>query len=156
LSSFSKLKPAQYEEILRRYQAGDRPVDIGRDFDLTWWTVQNVRKRAGVPARPHGVGDSAIARAIKLKAGGLSVPKIAMEIGYEARTVTKELRTHGVSARRSETPSTIGPAASREPVDAMSVARVRMVGAIVVACYLELCSTAVVHGKIQKERYAQA
>ncbi len=62
-SSFSKLKPAQCDEILRRYQAGDRPVDIARDFGVTEWTIQNVRKRAGVPTRPKGTSEQALARA---------------------------------------------------------------------------------------------
>lgn len=66
-SSFSKLKPAQCDEILQRYQAGDRPVDIVRDFGVTEWTIQNVRKRAGVPTRPHGMSDAAVARAMELK-----------------------------------------------------------------------------------------
>ena len=62
-SSFSKLKPSQCDEILRRYQAGDRPVDIARDFGVTEWTIQNVRKRAGVPTRPKGTSEQALARA---------------------------------------------------------------------------------------------
>lgn len=61
-SSFSKLKTAQCDEILRRYQAGERPVDIARDFGVTEWTIQNVRKRAGVPTRPKGTSEQALAR----------------------------------------------------------------------------------------------
>lgn len=95
-SSFSKLKPAQCDEILRRYQAGDRPVDIARDFGVTEWTIQNVRKRAGVPMRPHGMGEDSIGQATRLKAEGLSIRKIAAEVGYDPKTVAKELRHRGV------------------------------------------------------------
>lgn len=93
---FSKLKPAQCDEILRRYQAGDRPVDIARDFGVTEWTIQNVRKRAGVPTRPKGMSDRAVARAPELKMSGLSIRKIAAEVGYSPRTVSVQLRLCGI------------------------------------------------------------
>ena len=97
-TSFSKLKPAQCDEILRRYQAGDRPVDIARDFGVTEWTVQNVRKRAGVPTRPKGLSEQALARAAELYAEGVSFRKIAIAVGYDARTVTAELRAQGTAS----------------------------------------------------------
>lgn len=96
--SFSKLKLAQCDEILRRYQAGDRPVDIARDFGVTEWTIQNVRRRAGVPTRPKGMSEQALARATELHAKGVSFRKIAIAVGYDARTVTAELRARGVAS----------------------------------------------------------
>ena len=97
-TSFSKLKPAQCDEILRRYQAGDRPVDIARDFSVTEWTIQNVRKRAGVPTRPKGMNEHAFTRAVELYAEGVSFRKIATAVGYDARMVTAELRARGVAS----------------------------------------------------------
>jgi len=97
-TSFSKLKPAQCDEILRRHQAGDRPVDIARDFSVTEWTIQNVRKRAGVPTRPKGMNEHAFTRAVELYAEGVSFRKIATAVGYDARTVTAELRARGVAS----------------------------------------------------------
>lgn len=97
-TSFSKLKPAQCDEILRRYQAGDRPVDIARDFGVTEWTVQNVRKRAGVPTRPKGLSEQTLTRAAELYAEGVSFRKIAIAVGYDARTVTAELRAQGTAS----------------------------------------------------------
>ena len=94
----SKLKPAQCDEILRRYQAGDRPVDIARDFSVTEWTIQNVRKRAGVPTRPKGMNEHVFTRAVELYAEGVSFRKIATAAGYDARTVTAELRARGVAS----------------------------------------------------------
>jgi hypothetical protein len=95
-TSFTKLKPAQCDEILRRYQSGDRPVDIARDFGVTEWTIQNVRKRAGVPTRPKGLSEQALARAAELYAEGTSLRKIAIAVGCDARTVANALRTHGL------------------------------------------------------------
>lgn len=95
-TSFSKLKPAQCDEILRRYQAGDRPVDIARDFNVTEWTIQNVRKRAGVGARGRSMSRDEVDRAVQLKMAGTSLRKIAIAVGYDARTVTKELRARGI------------------------------------------------------------
>lgn len=87
--TFSKLNTAKSAEILARYKAGDRPVDIARDFGITEWTVQNVRKRAGVPTRPHGMNGVDIDRAADLYASGLSLRKIAIRLGFSAKTITK-------------------------------------------------------------------
>lgn len=95
-ASFSKLKPVQCDEILRRYQAGDRPVDIARDFGVTEWTVQNVRKRAGVAVRGRSMSSDEVDRAARLKTAGTSLRKIAIAVGYDARTVTNELRARGL------------------------------------------------------------
>lgn len=94
-SSFSKLKPAQCDEILRRYQAGDRPVDIARDFGVREWTIQNVRKRAGVPVRGRSMTAEQITRAAELMERGLSLRKIAVAVGFDARTISKELANLG-------------------------------------------------------------
>lgn len=96
-TSFSKLKQPQCDEILRRYQAGDRPVDIARDFGVTEWTIQNVRKRSGVATRGRSMSQDEIDRAAELKAAGTSLRKIAVAVGYDARTVTKELRARDIS-----------------------------------------------------------
>jgi hypothetical protein len=98
-TSFTKLKPAQCVEILRRYQAGDRPVDIARDFGVTEWTIQNVRKRAGVPTRPRGLSEQALARAAELYTEGVSFRKIAIAVGCDARTVGTELRARNTESR---------------------------------------------------------
>lgn len=79
-TSFSKLKPAQCDEILRRYRAGDRPVDIARDFGVTEWTIQNVRKRAGVATRGRSMSRDEIDRAAQLKMAGTSLRKIATAV----------------------------------------------------------------------------
>lgn len=68
------LTEAQAAEVLRRYIAGDRPVGIAVDFGVTEWTVQNVRKRAVVPARPHGMTEAD---------------------GFQRGHITKELRLRG-------------------------------------------------------------
>jgi DNA-binding CsgD family transcriptional regulator len=95
--TFSKLTSEQSAEILARYQAGDRPVDIARDFGITEWTVQNVRKRAGVPTRPHGMNDANIDHAADLKARGVSIRQISKELGFDAKTVAKYLRLRGIT-----------------------------------------------------------
>lgn len=95
--TFSKLNTVKSAEILARYEAGDRPVDIARDFGITEWTVQNVRKRAGVPARPHGMNETDVGRAADLYAAGTSLRKIAIRLGFSAKTITKELRLRGIA-----------------------------------------------------------
>ncbi len=95
--TFSKLTSEQHAEILARYQAGDRPVDIARDFGITEWTVQNVRKRAGVPTRPHGMNVADIDQAAQLKAQGVSIRQISARLGFDAKTVAKYLRLRGIT-----------------------------------------------------------
>jgi hypothetical protein len=89
------LTEVQAAEVLRRYLAGDRPVDIAMDFGVTEWTVQNVRKRAGAPARPHGMTGADIARAASLHASGTSLRGVSRELGFSAATITKQLRLRG-------------------------------------------------------------
>ncbi len=95
--TFSKLNTAKSAEILARYRAGDRPVDIARYFGITEWTVQNVRKRAGVPTRPHGMTEADIDKAVGLYEMGVSLRKIALRLNFSAKTITKELRLRGVA-----------------------------------------------------------
>lgn len=95
--TFSKLTAEQSVEILARYQAGDRPVDIAREFGVTDWTVQNVRKRAGMPTRPHGMNNADIDRAAELKAQGVSIRQISLRLGFDAKTISKYLRLRGIT-----------------------------------------------------------
>jgi hypothetical protein len=94
--SAKKLKPAQCAEILRRYEAGDRVIDIARDFGVRTDAIRALRRRRELPVRSRGMSAADVDHAAELRANGLSLRKIAIEVGFSASAVTRALRAHGV------------------------------------------------------------
>ncbi len=93
---FSKLSKPVRAEILARYQQGERVVDLAAAFGVSEWSVQNLRKGAGVEPHPRGMSQAAIDEAAELYAQGLSFSKIGRQVGYDPKTVAKELRARGL------------------------------------------------------------
>lgn len=89
------LTEVQAAEVLRRSLAGDRPINIAGDFDVSEWTVQDVRRRGGVASRPHDMTNADFAHAARLHAPGDALLKAAIETGLAAATVSKVLRRCG-------------------------------------------------------------
>ena len=94
---FSKLSKQVRAEILARYQQGERVVDLAAAFGVSEWSVQNLRKTAGVEPHPRGMSQAAIDEATKLYALGWSLNKIGRQTGFDPKTVAKELRARGVA-----------------------------------------------------------
>jgi hypothetical protein len=90
--SVQKLSSALQVEIVGRYQAGERPVDLAREYRISEWRVQELRKRFAVPKHPIGMSDSEIRVAAALYSQGLSFNKIGARVGRDPKTVAKELR----------------------------------------------------------------
>ncbi len=93
----SKLPKAVQAEILERYQRGERPVDIAREYGISEWRVQDLRKRSGVARQEHGMSEAEIARAVRLHGDGLSFTKIGAAVSRDPKTIAKELRARGLA-----------------------------------------------------------
>jgi len=91
-----KLSSATKFEIARRYQRGERPVDLAREYGISEWRVQNLRRRFGLAKQAIGMTESEIAMATKLSLEGLSFNKIGASVGRDPKTVAKELRLRGI------------------------------------------------------------
>lgn len=96
-SKVATLSSAMKVEIAQRYQAGERPVDLAREYGISEWRVQELRKRFGLAKHPIGMSNSEIDVAVLLFAKGLSFNKIGARVGRDPKTVAKELRLRGVA-----------------------------------------------------------
>ena len=94
---FSKLSKPVRAEILARYEQGERVVDLAAAFGVSEWSVQNLRKTAGVEPHPRGMSQAAIDESAELYASGWSFTKIGRRVGYDPKTVAKELRARSVA-----------------------------------------------------------
>ena len=84
-------------EILARYQQGERVVDLAAAIGVSEWSVQNLRKMAGVEPHPRGMSQAAIEEAEKLYALGWPLNKIGRRVGFDPKIVAKELRVRGIA-----------------------------------------------------------
>ncbi len=96
-ASVVKLPSATKVEIARRYQAGERPVDLAREYGVSEWRVQELRKRFSLAKHPIGMTDSEIEMAALLYSQGLSFNKIGARVGRDPNTIAKELRLRGIA-----------------------------------------------------------
>lgn len=90
-----KLSSAVQVEIARRYQAGERPADLAREYGISEWRVQELRKRFGLAKHPIGMTSDEVDVAVLLFGQGLSFNKIGRGVGRDPKTVAKELRRRG-------------------------------------------------------------
>jgi hypothetical protein len=105
-SQVTTLSSAVKVEIAGRYQAGERPVDLAREYGISEWRVQELRKRFGLAKHPIGMSDDEIDIAVLLFGQGLSFNKIGARVGRDPKTIAKELRARGNATRNEKSPST--------------------------------------------------
>ena len=94
-----KLPARTRQEIVDKYQAGERVVDIARALSINKVTVIDHLNRADVERRPLGMSDTQIDEAVQLYASGLSLARIGERLGFSARTIQSRLRERGVRFR---------------------------------------------------------
>lgn len=94
-----KLPARTRQEIVDKYQAGERVVDIARALSINKVTVIDHLNRADVERRPLGMSDMQIDEAVQLYASGLSLARIGERLGFSARTIQSRLRERGVRFR---------------------------------------------------------
>lgn len=94
--TFSKLRPDQIDEILARYEARERTVDIARDFGIDAATIRHLRRRMQIPARRPGMSDAEIDKAAEPCESGLSLRQVTFKVGFSSNTIKKELTRRGL------------------------------------------------------------
>ncbi len=94
-----KLPARTRQEIVYRYQAGERVVDRAQALSINKVTVIDHLDRASVARRPRGMSDTQIDEAVQLYVSGLSLARIGERLGFSARTVQSRLRERGVRFR---------------------------------------------------------
>lgn len=94
-----KLPARTRQEIVDRYRAGERVIDIAQALSINKVTVTDHLNRAGVKRRPRGMSDVQINQAVQLYASGLSLARIGERLGFSARTIQSRLRGRGVRFR---------------------------------------------------------
>lgn len=94
-----KLPARTRQEIVDRYQAGERVIDIARALSINKVTVIDHLNRADVKRRPRGMSDVQINEAVRLYASGVSLARIGERLGFSARTIQSRLRERGVRFR---------------------------------------------------------
>lgn len=94
-----KLPARTRQEIVNRYQAGERVVDIALVLSINKVTVIDHLNRASVQRRPLGMSDAQIDEAVQLYDSGLSLARIGERLGFSARTIQSRLRERGVRFR---------------------------------------------------------
>jgi len=122
--SASKLSPAESEELVRRYVAGESTTALTSAFDLCPTTVEAYVKRAGVSLRPaarstrYGFTPEQIANMAARYQVGESVAQIARAFRCSWPTAAHHLRQFGIQV-----------AAPRSKVDLEAAARMYRQGA---------------------------
>lgn len=96
-----KLSARTKQEIVDRYEAGERVVDIAKALSLHKVTVIDHLDRANVERRPRSMSETQIDDAVRLYASGLSLASIGTQLGFNASTVRSMILRRGVKTRDS-------------------------------------------------------
>jgi hypothetical protein len=93
-----RLNPAQLEELVSAYVAGDRVVDLAARYRIHRSTVITHLRRAGVP-KYSGWDESVMAEARALYESGLPIAAISERLGRAKTTIGEHLIADGVEMR---------------------------------------------------------
>ena len=93
-----RLSTSQQAELLERYLAGERAVELARTFGIDRHTVADHLTRAGV-RRPRSMTDEERIDAARLYGHGWSCARIAQELRRDAGTVWLALKAAQVEMR---------------------------------------------------------
>jgi DNA-directed RNA polymerase specialized sigma24 family protein len=86
-------------ELVARYEAGATSPELCAQFGLAKGSVLRILDRHGVLRKRGGLSPSQTTRAVELYAGGLSIQRIANQLGSNYSTVRAALVKSGVTMR---------------------------------------------------------
>lgn len=88
-----KLKPAEVDQVVERYQAGETLVELARSFGVHEQTIKRKLAARGVSRRPvQLLDDESKARVLALRQEGLTYPEIAERLGVTVGVVGRVVR----------------------------------------------------------------
>ena len=93
-----RLYSAERDELVQRYQAGERAKDLALAYGVHRVTVAEIAKRAGV-RHPAAMSPLDIQQATRLYAEGMSCARIGQRLGWHANTIWRALRAQEIAMR---------------------------------------------------------
>jgi transposase-like protein len=96
-----RLSPAQVEQVVQQYQAGDDMRIVAERWGISRKTVAEHLRRAGVTPRRQGLSSEQVRTAIQLYAAGWSLARIGARFGCDHSVVLRALERAGVPRRDS-------------------------------------------------------
>jgi DNA-directed RNA polymerase specialized sigma24 family protein len=94
-----RLRPEEIERLVARYAAGATTYQLAVEFGCHRTTVSGALRRAGIHLQPGGLTEKQIDKAIRLYEFGLSLQRVADQIGSTAHTVRSRLIERGTEMR---------------------------------------------------------
>ena len=96
-----KLSPAEIDQLVAEYQAGQCLTELGKRYGLHRQTAKAHLERRGVTIRSElpALDEGQIVRAVALYAEGLGLNPIATRLGVAPNTVKRALLARGVRLR---------------------------------------------------------
>jgi len=100
--SVRRLNPAQIEQLVADYQAGQTVYELAAQYGINRKSVSKQLHAQGVTMRMGGLSDTQIEQAVRLYAQGTSLAVIGQRLGVDAGTVHARLRERGVQMRDTQ------------------------------------------------------
>lgn len=94
-----RLSPETLRQIQTEYQAGASANQLAVRYQLNRASITRLLQRAGIPPNRRSLTEAEIEQAVKLYATGLTVARVAAQLGRPPTTVHATLRQRGVQLR---------------------------------------------------------
>lgn len=94
-----RLNAEQLAEMVAAYEAGSHSAELSRSFGVGKTSVIKILREAGVKIRRQGLTPEQAAQAEQLYRSGLSMGRVADELGTRASTICFVLRQRAVPTR---------------------------------------------------------
>jgi AraC-like DNA-binding protein len=94
-----RLSPQAIDELIARYTAGEATPALSREFGISASGLRDLLRAEGLSLRGHTITPEDVEKAVHLYERGLTITKVASQIGYSRDTIRKVLVKHGVVLR---------------------------------------------------------
>jgi hypothetical protein len=94
-----RLRPAEIAELVTGYESGLTVYELGNKHRIHRVTVSSLLKREGIPLRGQSLTPEQVIQSISLYVNGLSLKRVADEIGCSDSTIWNALRARGIMIR---------------------------------------------------------
>jgi DNA-directed RNA polymerase specialized sigma24 family protein len=94
-----QLRPAEVDELVAAYQAGDRVRELATRFGISRDTVGRHLRRRGIDTKPPGLHPDDVPEAARLYRAGWPLARIAEKFDTTADTVRRRLLEAGARMR---------------------------------------------------------
>jgi DNA-binding CsgD family transcriptional regulator len=96
-----RLRPTEVGELIASYKNGSTVYELAEQFRIHRETVSALLERQGIPRRGRPLSPAQIEQAAKLYDSGLSLAKVAPQLGCDPGTVRLALLKSGMRMRNN-------------------------------------------------------